>query len=108
MVDETLKRLLDAEAKAEQIVTRADEERLAIIEQAKRDAIEAEQQHARRMAEIHASFLAQAEQRAQQTISALRHRHEEQVQALRASAQHNEQQALDEAIALLTGSTGKT
>jgi V/A-type H+-transporting ATPase subunit G/H len=103
MVDETLKRLLDAEAKAEQIVALADEERQSIIEQAKRDAGAAEQQHAERMAEIHASFLAQAEQRAQQTITALQHRHAEQVQALRSSAQRNEQQALAEAVVLLTG-----
>lgn len=103
MVDETLKRLLNAEAKAEKIVALADEERLAIIEQAKRDAGAAEQQHAERMAEIHASFLAQAEQRAQQTITALQLRHAEQAQALRISEQHHEQQALDEAVALLTG-----
>lgn len=103
MVDETLKRLLEAEAKAEQIIARADEERQSIIEQAKRDARVAEQQHAERMAEIHASFLAQAEQRAQQTIVELQRRHEEQVHSLRSSAQRNEQQALADAIALLTG-----
>ncbi len=106
MVDETLKRLLNAEAKAEKIVTLADQERLAIIEQAKRDAGVAEQQHAERMAEIHATFLAQAEQRAQQTIIALQKRHAEQAQALRISEKNHEQQALDEAVALLTG-TGK-
>lgn len=103
MVDETLKRLLNAEAKAEQIVARADEERQAIIEQAKRDAGVTEQQHAERMAEIHTSFLAQAEQRAQQTITALQQRHSELAQALHISAQRNEQQALAEAVALLTG-----
>jgi vacuolar-type H+-ATPase subunit H len=103
MVDETLKRLLDAEAKADQIVKRADEERQAIIEQAKHDAHLAEQLHAERMAELHASFLAQAEQRAQQTITALQQRHNEQARALRISAQRNEQQALAEAVALLTG-----
>ncbi len=106
MVDETLKRLLDAEAKAEQVVKRADEERQTIIEQAKHDARLGEQLHAERMAELHASFLAQAEQRAQQTINALQQQHTEQEQALRASAQRHEQQALDEAVALLTG-TGK-
>ena len=103
MVDETLKRLLDAEAKAEQIVARADEERQAIIEQAKHDARIAEQQQAERMAEIHADFLAQAEQRAEQTIAALQKHHAEQAKALRVSAQRNEQQALAEAVALLTG-----
>ncbi len=103
MADETLKRLLEAEAKAEQIIARADEERQAIIEQARRDARVAEQQHAERMAELRASFIAQAEQRAQQTIVELQRHHKEQVQALRASAQRNEQQALAAAIALLAG-----
>lgn len=106
MVDETLKRLLDAEAKAEQVVARAEAERQAIIEQARHDAHLAEQLHAERMTELHASFLAQAEQRAQQTITSLQQQHAERAQALRASAQRHEQQALDEAVALLTG-TGK-
>ncbi len=103
MADETLKRLLEAEAKAEQIIARADDERQAIIEQAKRDARVAEQQHAERMAELHTSLLAQAEQRAQQTIAELQRRHKEQAESLRASALRNEQQALAAAIALLTG-----
>ncbi|HXU93839.1 MAG TPA: hypothetical protein VFP33_09310 [Gallionella sp.] len=106
MVDETLKRLLDAEAKAEQVVARADEERQAIIEQAKRDAHVMEQQHAERIDEIHASFLAQAEQRAQQTIGTMQKRNEQQAAALRVLAERYEPEALDAALALLTG-TGK-
>jgi V/A-type H+/Na+-transporting ATPase subunit G/H len=102
MVDETLKRLLNAEMEAESIVTRADEERQAIIEQAKRDARVEEQQYVDRIAEIRASFRVQAEQRAQQTITAMQRRFEEQALALRASANLHEQAALDEAIALLT------
>ena len=102
MVDGTLKRLLDAETEAEKIVARANEERQAIIEQAKRDAHTAEQQHAERIAEIHASLCAQAEHRAQQTIATMQRRYEEQVLSLHASAERYEQQALDEAIALIT------
>lgn len=102
-MDETLKRLLDAEAQAEQVVARADDERRFIVEQARRDAAAAEQQHAARMAEIHADFLAQAEYRAQQTIADLQRRHAEQALALRASADRNEPQALAIAVALLTG-----
>jgi vacuolar-type H+-ATPase subunit H len=103
MVDETLKRLLDAEAKAEAAVVRADEERQSIVEQARREAAAAEQQHARRVAEIHASFLAQAEQRAQRSIADLQRHHTEQAAALRAAARLNERQALDAAVALITG-----
>jgi vacuolar-type H+-ATPase subunit H len=103
MVDEPLKRLLDAEARAEQVVARADAERQVIIEQAKRDARTSERQHAERMAELHATFLAQARQRAQTTIDQLRQRHAQQAQALRDSAQRNEQQALAAAVDLITG-----
>jgi V/A-type H+/Na+-transporting ATPase subunit G/H len=103
MVDDALKRLLNAELEAERIVAGAGEQRQAIIEQAKRDARAEEQQHAERVAEIHASFRAQAEQRAQQTIAEMQRRYEEQERVLRASAELHEQQALDEAIALITG-----
>jgi V/A-type H+/Na+-transporting ATPase subunit G/H len=103
MVDEVLKRLLNAELEAERIVARADEQRQAIIEQAKRDARAEEEQHAERVVEIHAFFRGQAEQRAQQTIAEMQRRYEEQERVLRAVANVHEQQALDEAIALVTG-----
>lgn len=103
MVDEALKRLLNAEQEAERIVARADEQRQAIIEQAKRDAGAEEQQHAKLVVEIHASSRAQAEQRAQQTIAEMKRRYEEQEHVLRAAANAHEQEALDEAIALVTG-----
>jgi len=102
MVDESLKRLLDAEAKAEVIIAHADEQRHAIIEQARHDVREAEQQHAERVAGIHASFLAQAEQRAQQTIAELKRRHAETSAALQATAEQHRQSALEAALALLT------
>jgi len=109
MVDETLKRLLDAEEKAEQLVAHADEERQAIVEQAKIDARAVEQQHAGRIDEIHASFLAQAEQRAQQAVEASHKRYADQAAALRTLAERYEKQALDEAVTLVTvtATTGK-
>ena len=103
MADETLKRLLNAEIEAERIVARADEERQAIIEQAKRDARAEQQQYADRIADLRASFRAQAEQRAQQTITAMRRRFQEQELALRSSAKLHEQLAMDEALAVITG-----
>ena len=103
MADETLKRLLNAEMEAKQIVTRADEERQAIVEQAKRDARAEQQQYADRIADLRASFRGQAERRAQQTITAMQRRFEEQELALRSSAKLHEQLALDEAISVITG-----
>jgi len=103
MVDETLKRLLDAETEAERVVERADEERQSIIEQAKRDVRAAEQQHADHLANIQETLRTQAEQRAQQTIASMQRRYANQSLALRAAAERHEQQALDEALAMLAG-----
>jgi vacuolar-type H+-ATPase subunit H len=103
MVDETLKRLLEAEAMAEQAITHAEKERQTIIGQATQEARAAEQHHAGRIMGIHAAFLAQAEQQAQQTIAELQQRYSEQSLALRASSGQLERQALDEALGLLTG-----
>lgn len=102
MVDEPLKRLLDAESRAEEIIAHADAERQRVIEQTRHEAREAEQQHAERIAEIHASFLAQAEQRAQQTIAELKRRHAERSAALQNAAEQRKQQAIEAAVALLT------
>jgi V/A-type H+-transporting ATPase subunit G/H len=104
MVDESLKRLLDAEAEAENIIERADQERQAIIEQARHDVQTSEQQLAERVKDIHASFLSHAEQRAQQTIAELKRRHTEHCNALRAAAAAQEHVALDAAVKLLTES----
>ena len=108
MVDESLKRLLDAETEAENIIAHADQERQAIIEQARHDVQASEQQLAERIKDIHASFLAQAEQRAQQTIVELKRRHTERTNALRAAALEQEHRALDAAVKILTEtSSGK-
>jgi len=102
MVDESLKRLLDAESRAEDIIAHADAERQRIIEQARQEARDEERQHAERIAEIHASFLAQAEQRAQQSIAELKRRHSERSAALQSAAEQRKQQAIEAAVALLT------
>lgn len=103
MEDETLKRLLAAESKAEQIIAQAEQERTALIEQAKRAVQEAQVQHAQHAAEILASFTAQAEQRAAQTIAELKRRYAERAQAMQAAAEGTQAQALDAAVALLIG-----
>lgn len=103
MIDETLKRLLDAESEAERVLAHADGERLQIIEQAKREARAMEQQQTAHIADVHTSFLAQAELRAQQAIAEMQRRYSEQSLTMRASAQRHEQQALDEAVVLVTG-----
>ena len=102
MVDESLKRLLDAEARAELVIARAEAERQEIIEQAKLEVQALERQHVERVREIHATFLDQADQRAQQTIAELKRRNSDHAAALRVSAKESETQALDTALNLLT------
>lgn len=104
MAEEPLKRLLDAEARAEQVIALAEEKRRGIVEQARQEVQAQEQLHAARVSEIQAAFLAQAEQRAQQTIAELKRRYAERAATMRASAASMEQRALDAAIELLTGS----
>ena len=103
MEDETLKRLLAAESKAEQIIAQAEQERTALIEQARRDVQEAQVQHAQHATETLASFMAQAEQRAAQAIAELKRRYAERAEAMRAAAAGTKAQALDAAVLLLIG-----
>ncbi len=106
MAEEPLKRLLDAEARAEQVIARADEERRSIVEQARAEVQAQEARHAERVKEIQAAYLAQAEQRARQSITELRRRHQERAAALRAAAAAMEQRALDAALQLITATGG--
>lgn len=106
MAEETLRRLLDAEARAEEVIARADAERRRIIEEAEHEIRASEQRHAEHVREIRANYIAQAETRAQQTITELKRRHAERAAALRAAAANMEVQALDAAIELLTA-TGR-
>ncbi len=106
MADEPLKRLLDAEAQAERVIARAEEERQRVIEEARQEILAAEERHAGRVRDMRASFLAQAEQRAQQTITELQRRHAEHAEALRAAAASAEQRALDAALNLFIGAGG--
>ncbi len=106
MAEETLKRLLDAEARAEEVIARADEERRRIVEEAEHEIQASEKRHAEHVREIRSNYIAQAEQRAQQTITELRRRHAERTAALRASTASMEPRALDAAVDLLTGPEG--
>jgi V/A-type H+-transporting ATPase subunit G/H len=101
MAEEALKRLLDAEAKAEEIIARADEERRRIVTEAENEIQASVSRHAEHVQEIRANYIAQAEQRAQQTITEMKRRHEERAAALRSAAASMEARALDTALALL-------
>lgn len=99
MVEDELKRLLDAELRAEALVEQANTEREAIIHKALDDARVAEERFQARIPELRASFLEKAEDRAAQAVAELARRYEERTDRLRALAQERERDALDAAVA---------
>ena len=96
-----LKRLLDAELKAQQLVDHANAERERILHQALADAQAAEERFSARIPTIHSSFIAQAEERATQTIGELNRRYEERRTQLQQMAEGRREDAMEAAMALV-------
>ncbi len=100
-MDETLKRLLDTELRAEQLARQAEEERDRILEGARAESHAEEERFEARMPEMYAAFLGRAEERAAQTIGELRKRYDERHLQLRDLAEEREEEALEAAFRLL-------
>lgn len=100
-MDETLKRLLDAEVKAQVQVDEAVKERDRIVAEARQEVRKAEQRFHRRVPEIQASFRDKAEERARQSIAELERQYEERRAQIAAAAREAEEEALDAAMACL-------
>lgn len=100
-MDDTLKRLLDAEMRAEGIAQEAEQERERIIQAAITDARAEDQRFTARVPDLHRTFIAKAEDRAEQTIAELKRRYDERHVQLRNLAEEREQEALDIAFGLL-------
>jgi len=105
-MEDILKRLLDAEMRAEAQVEEASRQREAVIAQALDEARLAEERFQARIDGLRAPYLAQGEDRAQQAIAGLKKKHEERSRHLRALAENHEREALDAAFAVLRGSAG--
>lgn len=101
-MEDILKRLLDAELKAEALVDEANRERERILNQALEESRVAEAHFESRLPELRAPFLQKAEERAQQAIGELKRRYEERHKQLRALAEEHEQEAIEAAVAFLT------
>lgn len=101
-MDDQLKRLLDAEKRAEEIARQAEADQEQMIQAALREARHAEERFQARTPDIHGSFLEKAEARAEQTIKELRKRYDERHVQLREMAEAREAEALDAAFAVLT------
>lgn len=100
-MDDTLKRLLDAEMKAEKIAQDAEQEQERIIQAAIKEARLEDERFTARVPDLHRSFINKAEERAEQTIAELKRRYDERHVQLRETAEKREQDALDAAFSLL-------
>ncbi|WP_456405851.1 ATPase [Thiolapillus sp.] len=100
-MDDTLKRLLDAEIKAESLVTQAIEEREELTRQALNEAKLAEDRLAARIPEIRSSFLDKTRQKVEQNISEMQRRFDERSRALRNMADESREDAFQAAIQII-------
>ncbi len=100
-MDNTLKRLLDAELRAQEVVDRAFAERDRLTQQAQEEAKAAEQRFEKRIPEIHESFMHKSEQRADQSITELQRREQEKRAELERMARERMDDAVHAAIDIL-------
>jgi len=100
-MEDVLKRLLEAETRAEAVVAEANAKREQIIREATEEARAAEARFEERIPEIQASFSGKAEERAQQGIAELKRRYEERQKNLRGLAESQTQAAVESALAVI-------
>ena len=100
-MEDTLKRLLDAELEAEELVDKVTRECDQITAQARDEAQRAEERFEARIPELRHSYVSKAESRAEQSINELRRRYDERRQQLIKMAEEGQEEALDQAIAVI-------
>ncbi len=100
-MEDPLKRLLEAEARAQGIIDAASEERQRILDAALASAREAESRFEAGRVDLRAPFMKEARGRADQAVAELARKYEERQRALREMASRHEQEAVDAALTLL-------
>lgn len=102
-LDQTLKRLLDAEDRARSLVDEAQAEQARILDEAREQAREDERQFEKRMEALRTSLASQAEQEAERHIGELQRRFDERSRELRNLAVAHHEAAIDLAISVVVG-----
>jgi vacuolar-type H+-ATPase subunit H len=100
-VEDALKRLLDAEAKAEAIIEGAAQERERLINEALESARETEARFEAGIQDLRGPYLKEAESRSEQAVGELTRKYEERQRALRELATRHEEEAVAAALGLL-------
>ena len=104
-MDDPLKRLLEAEARAQRVSDAASTERQRLLDEALAAAREAEVRFEAGRAELRAPFLKEANSRADQAVAELARKYEERQRNLRDMSSRHEQEAVDAALNLLLDPT---
>jgi V/A-type H+/Na+-transporting ATPase subunit G/H len=105
---DVLKRLLDAEIKAEAQLEAADRERERVIQEALDEARTMEERFEAGLAEFRAPILKEAEEDARRQTEELERRYAATAQTLRTAAQRNEEAAVAAALSLLLGKSSQS
>jgi V/A-type H+-transporting ATPase subunit G/H len=100
-MEDPLKRLLEAEARAQSIIDAASAERQRILDEALAAARDAEARFEAGRADLRAPFIKEAHGRADQAVAELARKYEERQRNLRGMASRHEQEAVDAALNLL-------
>lgn len=104
-MDDPLKRLLEAEARAQGIIDAANVERQRILDAALDGVREAEARFEAGRADLRAPYLKEARARAGQAVAELTRKYEERHRSLREMASRHEQEAVAAALELLLDPT---
>ena len=100
-MDDTLKRLLEAEMRAESLAQQAEEEAERLVQAAVAEAKAQEERFRARIPDLHRGYIQKSEERAEQTIAELKRRYDERHVQLRNMAEEREEDALAAAFDLL-------
>ncbi len=105
-MDDSLKKLLEAEKQAEQIVLEGEKHSDEILRQAHADAHALEQQFIDRIPEMHQLFTDKSHQKAEQTIAELKLRYDERNKELSKLAMEHRGEAAEQALKLILATEG--
>jgi len=100
-MDDTLKRLLDAEQRGQALVVKALADRDQLIDKALEEVKSADARFRARIPEIRDDFIIKADERAAQAIAEKRRRYQERLETLEQEAEHHHDQAVAAALDVL-------
>lgn len=104
-MDDSLQRLLDAEARAQAVIDGASRERQRMMDEALAAVRDAEARFESGRAALRAPYLEEAQGRARQAVAELTRKYGERQRMLRELAARHESEAVDAALTLLLDPT---